>query len=477
MARRAFEVLTGLTPHGVIQVDADGQAAAVLTGRCVHAGRIEARVMQGKDERLGWREIAVTPGGEEPFRGTLGGLPAGGPYSVELRVMGENAAELGGTQVKQVYAGDLWVLAGQSNMQGIGDLDERVETPHKSVKCYAMREEWETATEPLHPLIESIDPVHWSCTPEDRPRLVEEARKTRTKGAGLGITFGKELVKRRGYPIGLIPCAHGGTSMNQWSPDKKGEGGRSLYGSLLRRVAACGGKVKGVLWYQGESECGPQSVAVFAEKFAKLVAALREDLQAPDLPFLYVQIGRFVRDGVDGASWNAIRELQRRAESAIPNASMVSAIDLPLDDAIHISTDGLKRLGKRMADAACRSVYGEAGIETGPRLKEAYFANPARTRLKLVYEGVHEKLVSPRRVGGFSIHDASEKPILAILDSYVEPAQPCAVTLKLEPAPPPGAALYYGAGVESFATLTDARDHAAFAFGPLKLDGVPVREG
>jgi hypothetical protein len=72
--------------------------------------------------------------------GTAQGLPMGGPYTVE------------GAQ--NVYVGDLWVLAGQSNMEGVGDLTD-VETPSPFVHSYQSREEWAIAEEPLHWLGES----------------------------------------------------------------------------------------------------------------------------------------------------------------------------------------------------------------------------------------------------------------------------------------------------------------------------------
>ncbi|MCZ7645868.1 MAG: sialate O-acetylesterase [Planctomycetota bacterium] len=473
MAKRSFEVDSGLSPNQVLARDAAGFGRAALSGTCAHAGTIQARLLAGKEPKLDWRDLAPSAGGDAPWSGVFDGLPAGGPYTVEARVAAQGA-ELGRREIKPVFVGDLWVLAGQSNMQGIGNLDARMERPHKLVSCYALRESWERASEPLHPLIESPDSCHWSCAPEDRPRLIEEARRTRTKGAGLGLAFAKELVKRIGVPIGLIPCAHGGTSMQQWSPERRHEGGASLYGSMLRRVAAAGGRVKGVLWYQGESECGPEAAPRFVERFTNLIACIREDLGAPELPFLYVQIARFVHRNANAECWNRVREAQLRCEGLVPHAAMVGAIDLPLDDAIHISTDGLKRLGKRLADAACRVVYGANELRAGPRLKAARFMNAERTRLKLSFAGVHGKLVSPRRVGGFSACDAEGAPMLLIFDSYVDPDDPNAVVLKLEPVPPPGAKLYYGAGADSFCTLLDERDHAAPAFGPLALDDVPV---
>ena len=66
-----------------------------------------------------------------------------------------------------------------------------------------------------------------------------------------------------GIPQGIIACADGGTSMQQWDPARKSEGGKSLYGATLRRVQKNGGKVAGVIWYQGESDADPTNAPLY----------------------------------------------------------------------------------------------------------------------------------------------------------------------------------------------------------------------
>ena len=77
--------------------------------------------------------------------GTAHGLPVGGPYELE--------------DAQDILVGDLWVLAGQSNMEGVGDLVD-VETPISHIRSFQSREEWGTAEEPLHWLGESPRIVH-----------------------------------------------------------------------------------------------------------------------------------------------------------------------------------------------------------------------------------------------------------------------------------------------------------------------------
>ena len=71
-------------------------------------------------------------------------LPVGGPYQVG--------------DAQNVLVGDLWILAGQSNMEGVGDL-VNVEEPHPFVHSFQSREAWAPAEEPLHWLEESPRPI------------------------------------------------------------------------------------------------------------------------------------------------------------------------------------------------------------------------------------------------------------------------------------------------------------------------------
>ena len=294
------------------------------------------------------------------FEGKLVGVPVGGPYKVNLAIKKNNQLVM--KEVGPVFVGDLWVLAGQSNMEGMGDLID-VTPPHPMVMSLGMNGKWARAEEPLHWRVNSPDPVH-SGHPNDHAGRSAQQHRTRSKGAGLGLPFAVALVEQTRVPIGLVACAHGGTSMEQWNPAKKPEGGNSLYGSFLRQIQLAGGKVKGVLWYQGESDAlGGDAWKVYHRVFADFIASVRADLNQPDLPFYYVQIGRFIKDG-DPKGWNAVQEVQRRLPERVTNIGVVSVIDLELDDSIHVGTHGLKRTGARLARIAERELFGQISATT-----------------------------------------------------------------------------------------------------------------
>ncbi len=358
-------------------------------------------------------------------------------------------------------------------MEGVGKLVD-VTPPSNRVMALGMDGKWVRAEEPLHWLVDSPDPVH-SGDPSDRARRSADTHKTRSDGAGLGLPFAAAMVEATNVPVGLVICAHGGTSMEQWSPSKKDQGGKSLYGSMLRQVKLAGGKVKGVLWYQGESDASEKAAPAFSRAFVDFIGAVRSDFDRPDLPFYFVQIGRFINDSPP-TYWNAIQEAQRKIPDEVPNTAVVAAVDLGLDDLIHVGTPDLKRLGRRLANVALREQFGQMGASS-PTL-DRVSKGPGNT-LVVKFKGVNRTpsgrevtgLKPARHIGGFSIRKADGKDVPLIFDAQVGPSRD-AVVLKVIGKVPEGASLWYGWGRDPYCNLVDALDMAVPAFGPIPLDGI-----
>ncbi len=465
-------VTSGLTDYQVFQRNEADKANTQFSGVCTlsGSGKLHARVvaMQTGVTVLDWQEVGTFQKGK--FQASIKEIPVGGPYDIEIAFGDPHKLSVDKIRFHNILVGDLWLLAGQSNMQGVGDLAS-AEEPSIRVNSYGYDEQWHIASEPLHWLLDSIDPVHHLGL--EGKRLEEgriAAKKGAVVGAGLGLPFAKEMERATGVPVGLVPCAHGGTSMEQWDPAKKEQGGGSLYGSMYRRFVATGSKVKGVLWYQGESDASKQAAPLFHDKFTQFVASVRKDFQAPNLPFYFVQIGRFVvRD--ENPYWNVIREQQRLCSMEIPNCRMVTAIDLDLDDLIHVSTDGLKRLGKRLANIACKDLFGHTDLQYGPQLEQIVPVPFRVPKYRISFTGVNRRLQADGRVSGFSIRDANEKDLRIIYKAMLaEDGQ--GIDLYFRELPAPGAALWYGYGFDPYCNVVDGRDMALPAFGPIYLDNI-----
>ncbi len=460
-----MKITRGLLPRQVVQRDARGRGMLEFGGTCRTTGPVKVRV--AGTGGFDWRHAGEAKQGS--WSAALAGPRTGGPYRIEAAVFaGSRAGE--SCAVADVLVGDLWVLAGQSNMEGVGRLTE-VEPPHPLVRNFEMGGRWVKAVEPLHWLPESPDPVHWwGMTEAQRNEFVPNYRRDRDRGAGLGIPFARHLVETTKVPIGLIPVAHGGTNMDQWDPAKKDQGGKSLYGSMLRHVKdGSTGAVAGVLWYQGESEGFEREPSPFLDRFLNLVAAMRADFNDAKLPFIYVQIGRSVMTEIPAGRWTEIRELQRVALTRLTRAAMVTAVDLELDDAIHIATPALKRLGIRLARQARRLRFGAKGIETGPTFRRADVEGEKGDRIRVWYDGVHGDLTPERNVRGFSVRDTDGNDLSLVFEAMPDPRAPGSVLVLLRAPVPANANLFYGWGIDPACTLTDEAGFAAEAFGPIPV--------
>ena len=466
-------VTSGALDQQVFQRNGEGFADIPLSGsasgRKVNGKPVEVRLSSRGGVVPGFDWIPLAKVQKTMWTGVLRKVPTGGPYRIDARLQDGTFV----FSVNQILVGDLWMLAGQSNMEGHGDL-VNVQPPAELVHSFDMADEWMVAKEPLHTEVSAADPVHWPLNAERQPeRLTGEKLAIyiaeRKKGAGLGLPFAAEMVHRTGVPVGLIPCAHGGTSMAQWSPALKDQGGDSLYGAMLRRFRAVGGHVTGMLWYQGESDANPKAAPAFETSFIDFVKAARADFGQPDLPFYYVQIGRHVSNQ-NAVEWNKVQEAQREAASHIPNSGMVASVDLSLDDGIHVSTPDLKRLGHRLANLACHDLFPTAAgcglLKPGPYPLSAQLD---RDVVKVVFSGVNGRLQSEGRIAGFSIRGPKNEELAAIYKAAIDPAEASTVELFVQGKLPPGAALYYGFGKDPYCNLRDAEDMAAPMFGPLPI--------
>ena len=133
----------------------------------------------------------------------LVGVPVGGPYTINCQVkLGDKNAT---ATIANIYVGDLWVLAGQSNMEGVGDL---VDVTPSSPRVLLLGMDGRTGESPKMPLHWLVD-LHQGPGPLRRPlpgraRSTAQQHKNRKKGAGLGLPFAVTMVEATGVPVGLV---------------------------------------------------------------------------------------------------------------------------------------------------------------------------------------------------------------------------------------------------------------------------------
>ncbi|MEI6971357.1 MAG: sialate O-acetylesterase [bacterium] len=459
--------LAGLFDHMVLQRNESNVSDARFSGVSKAAsGTLVASVSRGGKKLKDLTGVALGRVRAGKFSAVLRGLPAGGPYTIALAVMDDGGAVRDRTTVRDVLVGDVWILAGQSNMQGVGDKFNGIKK-HPEVRAFFMDDHWGVAAEPIHDLSAAVDPVHADLcggAPGKPGRYC----------ACPGLSFGQEMRKRFGVPQGVIACAHGGTSMAQWDPKLRTLGGKSLYGAMLRRFHRNGGKVAGMLWYQGCNETTLEAASVYTARMKEFVAACRHDFGFKEMPFVLVQISRFVGWGPEGLHpWNSVREQQRCLPRSIKRCLTVPAIDLPMDDLVHIGGEGQAILGRRLAEAMDVLIRGRRGGRPPITLKAVTIA-PDRDRgtadVVVEFDHVAGRLIATGRPNGFILADVSGNTghvydvrlsgNKAIVRTTQGLAQVCQFFL------------YHGFGLNPYCNIGDEAGRSLPAFGPVVI-GVP----
>ncbi len=240
---------------------------------------------------------------------------------------------------------DVYLLAGQSNMDGRGnatDLEPALQKPNPHVLIWYRNPPADSAAwKPLAPGF-SIPPKHKTGLPSP------------TFGPEIG--FAKTLLEKNPQQrIGIIKGSKGGTSIEQWSPGTDGdvESRGICYKYLMETITMAKAAlqeqghtmtIRAILWHQGESN-SKNSTEEYQNKLLTLISRFREDLQLPDLPF-------FVGEVFDNGKRDSVRAAQKALPHVIKHVYFVSADGLTTHDSgTHFDAKSQLEIGKRFADA------------------------------------------------------------------------------------------------------------------------------
>jgi hypothetical protein len=225
---------------------------------------------------------------------------------------------------------DSVLMLGQSNMAGRGDMGQV--KPIRNPLCYMLRMgRWQPMCEPVNP-----------------DRGIFEGRFR--SGISLAASFADEYARNYQSPVGLIPCADGGTSLDEWMP------GQLLYDHAVMqtRLAVRTSKLKAILWHQGESDClCDETVAAYREKFLRMIAQLRKDLGAENVPVILGELPQQM-----GANWKTggreqqLNVILRQLAREVPCCAIASSAGLSMKaDGAHFDSPACREFGKRYFEA------------------------------------------------------------------------------------------------------------------------------
>ncbi len=340
---------------------------------------------------------------------TLGPLPAGGPYTLTVQSGGQSLS------VRDILLGEVWLCSGQSNMQfGLSSA--------KNAR--------EAIAQADRPRLRLSNGAHWDvCTPESAAHF-----------SAVAYFFGSALQQHLQVPVGLIANALGGSPVEAWISPETFARERDLHEQVEKPwqqylhawQAAPEGKkpypalgpdyinapsrlfeqrirplvpfaLRGVLWYQGESNAwGFHAAQMYARELPALIGDWRRQWDE-DFPFILVQLPSY--DAVpslapkEPAPWNVIQEIQAQTARQVAKTGLVVITELGEHD---IHPLNKQPVGERAALAARKLAYGEEIECRGPELASCAITGNS-VRLHFTHTGGGLTTLDGREPQGFTL--------------------------------------------------------------------------
>lgn len=163
------------------------------------------------------------------------------------------------------------------------------------------------------------------------------------------------------YKIGTITQPHPPRQFTPWNEPL------GCYNAMLAPLFNM--TIKGVIWYQGESNTG--RTGQYEHMFPQLIQLWRDKWNQGDFPFLYVQLPNFKpsKPLPSESDWAELRFAQFKTLKKAPNTAMAVTIDVGEWNDLH--PHNKRAVGERLALAA-RSLAYDHNIEySGPLFKKA----------------------------------------------------------------------------------------------------------
>ena len=278
--------------------------------------------------------------------------------------------------VSNVLTGEVWVCAGQSNMEmpvkGFGNcpVENHNEVVMDAALSQGVRSLKIPSTVSMTPQQDAV--CEWrQCTPQ-----------TVGDFSATGYFFARLLSRTLNIPVGIVEANKGGTRVESWltkenlkkytsDPVDSAEivkkwpqydylrsllWGNATFNPILNYT------VKGILYYQGCSNVGDPGNQ-YSDRMKLLVEQWRRQFALGEIPFYFVEIAPYHYDDVNGEAGARLREQQYRAAQIIPNSSLVCTNDLAYPyETTQIHPAQKRQVGERLAYTALNRDYGMADV-------------------------------------------------------------------------------------------------------------------
>lgn len=277
----------------------------------------------------------------------------GGPYSMEVIFEDEKIV------LEDIYIGEVFLFAGQSNMQF------KMKESNTPIDLYNSNNKLR---------LYSTDRIEKSdyYTSDDGWVICEKEQVG--NWSAIAYLTGNEISKTKNIAVGAIACYQGASVIESWVPkgafkeinipeDKKyidhtvkdfsawnSEG--TLYSYALSQVVPF--SVSAVVWYQGESDATQEEGLVYCDELSVLINVWRKDFYNPNLPFVIVQISDNIQRAAIDNGWSLIQKAQIDIQSKSPNVKTVISADVCENNDIHPKTKD--KLAQRISNVILNDI-------------------------------------------------------------------------------------------------------------------------
>jgi hypothetical protein len=323
-----------------------------------HGWSLAHSVAWNCDMGIGSASIQKPPTAQNYAIGCRGTISGSGPFSqpagfIELTGSSDlEPASLYRQQLldRQAEPIEVYLLIGQSNMSGRGRLDSDPDSdaviPDAAYTDDRLQHWdhalaiWQTASDPLPQHDLAVKPV----------------------AVGPGVSFGWGLLQLRDEDqrIGLVPSAHGGTSIQEWQKNPTVDPDNlTLYADALSSVAnALSGnaRIAGIIWHQGESDLSlaRDQPATYRALLHQLIQDLRADIAALDSSVANPADIPFIAGTLLDSKSDYVDDILLTLPAEVANTDVARATGLTAFDGTHFTSASQRLLGFRYAHLMAR---------------------------------------------------------------------------------------------------------------------------
>lgn len=304
---------------------------------------------------------------------------------------------------RDVAVGEVWLCSGQSNMaftlqQAATAARDIPNVSDADLRFFDMKANWQT-NDVAWPLsaIDSLNHLQYFAPTSWRGATSETAGQF----SAVAYYFGKMLRDSLQVPVGLVCNAVGGAPteawidrntletrfpavlndwlhndfIQQWVRERAAKNISNARGASARHpyepcylyesgmLPLLQYRVKGVVWYQGESNA--HNMEAHERLFKLLVDSWRTNMKNEEMPFYFVQLSSLNRP-----SWPWFRDSQLRLMRQLPGLGM--AVSSDVGDSLDVHPTHKLEVGERLARWALCKTYARKVVPSGPLFSRAW---------------------------------------------------------------------------------------------------------